>query len=541
MAKINIDGNEYEIKDGQTVLQICLENNINVPFFCYHPNLPIDGNCRMCLVEVEGARKPVISCNERAREGMVVRTNTPTVLEDRKSVLEFILINHPLDCPICDQAGECDLQDQYFDHSASPYRFREEKVHKPKAVPLGDMVTLDDERCILCTRCIRFCDHVPKTHEIGIINRGDRSTITTFEGEPMNNAYSINTVDICPVGALTSTDFRFNKRVWFLNQTDSVCAGCATGCNISMDHEGGVVYRYKPRDNYDVNECWMCDEGRLSYKFINSPDRVQTPYFKVPNEGWVRNEDWSTALENVAHMMAQVPPAERGVVLSAQCSNEENFAWYWLAKEVWGTSHIFSTKREPENPSEDNVLRNKDKNPNSRGLADLGVSGTVNAGPRLLFVLDVLNADEIAALQESRPDGGVVLLGTNWGTHSFSARWLPLAEGKKLVAKGGLAETLDELHEQEIASGEVYPWASVVLPLATFAEQSGTFTNAKGMVQNFKQAIKPKGLARTGWQIAASLAACEGKKLPWNSAEEILSAMSEVTSKSGDSRGAKRA
>ncbi len=498
MPKITIDGKEFEVPEGKTVLQACLENGINVPYFCYHPKLTIAGNCRMCLVEIEGQGKPAISCNTFARDGLKVKTNTPQVLADRKAVLEFILINHPLDCPICDQAGECDLQDQYFEHSAVPYRFREEKVHKPKAVPLGDLVMLDDERCILCTRCVRFCDEVVGVSELAVSERGDRSTITTYQGQGMKNAYSLNTVDICPVGALTNRDFRFNKRAWFLRSTESICSGCATGCNIWVDHEGGVVYRYRPRENEAVNQTWMCDEGRLSYKYINAADRIETPHLR--KDGRWTPSTWAEAGAALQTALAAVPPAERGVVLSAQCSTEENQAWADLAKQTWQTKHLFGTRRMYAQPSEDTLLRHADKNPNTAALRQLGAERAYAGGAQLLFVLDTLTADEIAAVEKQRPQY-VVVLATNWGTTPASAtRWRPLSDVGSIVAKGGGAELLKSLHAD--ASHEAFPWADIILPLASFAEQEGHFTNAKGMAQAFKPALPSKGQSEPAWQIA---------------------------------------
>jgi NADH-quinone oxidoreductase subunit G len=269
MPKLTIDGKVIEVKEGTTVFEAARQNEIPIPHFCYHPKLSIAGNCRMCLVQIEKQPKPAISCNTVAMEGMVVNTKTPEVKALQKNVLEFILINHPIDCPVCDQAGECRLQEYYMDYTMTDSDFDEEKVKKPKKVDLGPLVMLDDERCILCSRCIRFCDEITKTGELCFINRGDQSTLATFPGKQLDNKYSLNTVDICPVGALTSKPFRFKKRVWFLKSVPSICTGCATGCNIFIDHDDGTVWRYKTRDNEAVNQCWTCDEGRMSYPFIN--------------------------------------------------------------------------------------------------------------------------------------------------------------------------------------------------------------------------------------------------------------------------------
>lgn len=540
MPKVTIDDTEYEVPAGKTLLQFCLEEGIHVPYFCYHPKLSIAGNCRMCLVEVEGRPKLEISCNTMPMDGMVVRTKSPTVIEARKAVLEFILINHPLDCPICDQAGECDLQDQYFQFSSVPYRFREAKVHKPKAVPLGPLVMLDDERCIVCTRCVRFCDEVPKVHELGVAERGDHSTIVTFQNTGMQNAYALNTVDICPVGALTNRDFRFNKRVWFLKATPSVCTGCATGCNVWLDHEGEIAYRYRPRENAEVNQCWMCDEGRLTYKFLNAVDRIASPHVRgkgvvsrqssVVSEGshrrpttgdavddcWIRTT-WAHALDQLKAMLTKVPPASRAVVCSAQCTNEENFAWWWLAREQWKTPHLCGTARTPADPSEDHLLRHIDKNPNTRCLQELQVYRPYAGGARLLVVLDTLTPDEIAAVERQRPDY-VVVLATNWGTDPDAARWRPLRNGEETaVTQDAGRRTQDDLS-----------WADLVLPLSTFAEQEGSFVNVQGRVQHVAPAFPAKGEAQSAWQIVQRVAALEQLPAPWTTAEEVFRALGEL-------------
>ncbi|MBI4239233.1 MAG: (2Fe-2S)-binding protein [Deltaproteobacteria bacterium] len=529
MPKITINGQGYDVPAGKTVLQVCLEQGIKIPYFCYHHKLSIAGNCRMCLVEVVGRPKLEISCNCPVQEGMEIKTDSPVVLEARKSVLEFILINHPLDCPICDQAGECKLQDQYFDHSAVPYRFREQKVQKPKAVPLGPLVVLDDERCILCTRCVRFCDEVPKAHEIALSERGDRSTIVTYGTEGMKNAYSLNTVDICPVGALTSRDFRFGKRVWFLSKTPSLCTGCSTGCNVWLDQERGVAYRYRPRENNDVNECWMCDEGRLTYKYINAPDRVVTPFARSPeNRQWTR-ASWDTVLAQLRTILAQVSVAERAVVLSAQCSNEENFAWTRLVRETWAGARLFATRREYPNPSEDQILRHCDKNPNARALSEFGIHERYAGGARVLFVLDALTPEEIAAVQQTRP-ACVVLLTTNWGVHPDAVRWRPLTNVDAVIEQGGAADRLDTLKTDtlEAPTPDPYPWADFVLPLATVAEQCGTFVNVKGRVQRFERAMPSQAEARPAWAVAQHVATLEGRPLPWEDAAAILAAIGET-------------
>ncbi len=303
--KVKVDGREIEVPrliadwSGKltptTMIQACELAKTDVPHYCWHPKLPISGNCRMCLVEfgtpalgpdrkpvmnpdgtpkIAKSPRPAIACATPISPGMEIYTKTPAVKQMREGVLESLLINHPLDCPICDQAGECKLQEYSVDYGQSQSRFVEAKVHKPKAVDLGPRIMLDAERCILCTRCIRFTRDVAHDDALGIINRGSYNTIATFPGMPFDNNYTLNTVDVCPVGALTSKDFRFQMRAWFLKETKSVCTSCATGCSILIGSREEKIYRYTPRDNDAVNASWMCDAGRLNYKWIGRADRL---------------------------------------------------------------------------------------------------------------------------------------------------------------------------------------------------------------------------------------------------------------------------
>src|SRR3989454_1633053 len=291
-----------------TMIQACAFAHVDVPHYCYHPKLPVAGNCRMCLVEFgtpamgpdrkpilnpDGTRRivksprPAIACATPISPGMEIYSNTTVVKQMREGVLEFLLINHPLDCPICDQAGECKLQEYSVDYGKSESRFVEPKVHKPKRVDLGPRIVLDDERCILCTRCIRFSKEIVGDDALGIVSRGSYSTLTAYPGKAFDNNYTLNTVDICPVGALTSKDFRFKMRVWFLKETKSICTSCATGCNIVIGSREEKLYRYEPRENEAVNFCWMCDYGRLNYKWVGREDRlkeVQSPKPKAQSQ-----------------------------------------------------------------------------------------------------------------------------------------------------------------------------------------------------------------------------------------------------------------
>src|SRR5690242_11000432 len=343
--KVKVDGHELEVPKttpdpisgkplATTMIQACALANVDVPHYCYHPKLPVSGNCRMCLVEfgtpavgpdrkpimnpdgtvkIAKSPRPAIACATPISPGMEIYTNTPSVKQMRQGVLEFLLINHPLDCPICDQAGECKLQEYSVEYGNSQSRFVEPKVHKPKRVDLGPRIVLDDERCILCTRCIRFSRDVVGDDALGIVNRGSFNVLTAYPGRQFDNNYTLNTVDICPVGALTSKDFRFQMRVWFLKETKSICTSCATGCNTVISSREEKVYRYEPRENAQVNSCWMCDYGRLQFKWIGRGDRLKEPKAQgqaPPGQtAPTVNQPWAQVLREISERLRRI---ERG-------------------------------------------------------------------------------------------------------------------------------------------------------------------------------------------------------------------------------------
>src|SRR3972149_6006420 len=299
MPKFVLDKKEIEFTQGETIMQAGVRNGIDIPNFCWHPSLSVSGNCRICLVEIEKMPKLAIACATLAADGMVVHTSSQKALAARNAVMEFLLINHPLDCPICDEAGECKLQDYAYAHSTGESRFTEEKVHKDKRVSLGTYVMFDAERCISCSRCIRFCEEIAKDPELTFIKRGDRVTIVTYPGEEMDNPYSMNTIDICPVGALTSRNFRFKARVWDMSSTNSICIGCSRGCNTEIWVRNDEILRLTPRHNEEVNSYWMCDHGRLNtFKFVNAENRIDAPQLR--KEGQFIKSSWDEALNEAA-------------------------------------------------------------------------------------------------------------------------------------------------------------------------------------------------------------------------------------------------
>src|SRR5437867_1632450 len=373
MPKLIIDGREISVPQGTTVIQAAEKLGIFVPRYCYHPALSIAGNCRICLVDIEKTPKLQIACNSPVTEGMVVHTKNAKAEEGRRTVLEFLLANHPLDCPVCDQSGECDLRNFYLNFGLYNPRFKEQKVKKHKAVPLGAHVMLDQERCILCSRCVRFTDEITKTGELGIFNRGDHGEVGVYPGTTLENSYSANVVDICPVGALTERDFRFKARVWYLSSAPTVCNGCSQGCNMDLHYvldrphlnDGARVVRVKPRYNPDVNQWWLCDEGRYGFGWIDHArlDKI----LSRDREGAV---DWEQALNAIS---TALKGARIGVIASAQLTNEELF----LIREIFqGALGAQVSASVPEQPgSSDDFLIKADKNPNTFGATLLGLAG----------------------------------------------------------------------------------------------------------------------------------------------------------------------
>jgi NADH-quinone oxidoreductase subunit G len=499
--KVKVDGREIEVPkttpdpiSGKpiptTMIQACAQINVEVPHYCYHPKLPVAGNCRMCLVEygmpalgpdrkpvlnpdgtpqVRKSPRPAIACATPISPGMEIYTNTPGVKQMREGVLEFLLINHPLDCPICDQAGECKLQEYSVDYGQSASRFVEPKVHKPKAVDLGPRIVLDDERCILCTRCIRFTKDIAGDDALGIVNRGSYNTLTAYPGKIFDNNYTLNTVDICPVGALTSKDFRFQMRVWFLKETKSVCTSCATGCNIIVGSREEKVYRFTPRENDAVNSCWMCDYGRLNYKWIHREDRLKD----VSVRG--QKTTWTAALNEIANKLRQAPQGSVAVVASARQTNEE----LWLLSKLKAKLGAVSDSV-PRMGEGDKLLVSADKNPNTNGARLTGVCFT-EMGTNLPQITSGISSGKIKTL---------IVFGEDVTKHGV---------GAELLGK------LDALIVSDILPNETTKRAHYLLPGCAHVEKRGTFTNAKGRVQKFMKAVEAPGNARPEWEFLHDL------------------------------------
>ena len=485
MPKLTVNGKAVEVPEGTNLIEAAKAAGVEVPHYCYHPALSIAGQCRLCMVDIEKVPRPQIACNTQAAEGMVVETETERVKDTRRSMMEFHLINHPLDCPVCDQAGECFLQIYYMKHGLYDPRMTDEKVHKPKAVPLGPHVILDAERCILCSRCVRYCDEVTHTGELGIFHRGDHSEIGLFPGKALENKYSGNVIDICPVGALTDRDFRFQVRVWYLDTAKSVCNGCARGCNIEVHtnkhrthhNQGRRVARIKPRVNPDVNQWWICDAGRYGFKWIDDKSRLAQPLHRAGTQA--TEVSWDHALPEVVTTLGQYQPEEIGFLASAQMSNEDLWVLKRLADHL-GVKNLDFHVPPAAAGDEDDFLIRADKNPNTRGAVLCGIAPGAGG-------LDA--AGMLRAGREKR-------LKLLWVFHHdlAASAW---AEAEVLAALEGARTVIFQGTNANDASAR----AHLVLPSAAYVEREGTFTNFQGRVQRFRTAVEPLGAAWPDWMI----------------------------------------
>jgi NADH-quinone oxidoreductase subunit G len=518
MLNVQIDGVWHQFPKGTRVIEACEQVGRYVPRYCYHKKLSSPGNCRMCLTEmgfpklgpdrnpelgpdnkpiINWMPRPQISCAQDVADGMGVRTDSPLVKECQRGVMEFLLINHPLDCPICDQAGECRLQEFSVDFGTSKSRFLENKVKKPKNIELGSRVTLDDERCILCSRCIRFCQEIAHDDVLGFVDRGSYTVLTAHPGKPLENNYSLNTVDICPVGALTSTDFRFKMRVWFLKETKSICTSCATGCNTVIGSREDVIYRQTPRENDHVNSCWMCDYGRLNFKYLEAENRLLEPQIRFGEK--LIPTDWSTAIAQTALQLKGFSGPEIAIIASGRMTNEELWLTSQLAKSL-GTQRIdIVPRREPG----DNILLSEDRNPNTNG-ARLILGSQSEPGANLLAIADAVKTGKIKAL---------VVLKEN--TMHLGIPVEQLAQLPVLIM-------------MNVLPNEATEKATVVLPGCAFAEKRGSMVNGKGRLQRLNRAVQPPGNARDDWEILRDLLQAIGGGDSLLSIDDVFRRISEA-------------
>ena len=503
MVNVQIDGEWRQFPKGTKLIEACIQSGSFVPHYCYHPALSTPGNCRMCLLELgspklDANRQPVlgpdgrpeiawnprpqISCALEISEGMAARTKSPLVEDCRKGVMEFLLINHPLDCPICDKAGECRLQEFAVEFGKGGSDFHEDKVKKPKHQDIGKNIILDDERCILCSRCIRFMQEVAHDDVLGFVDRGSHTSLTVHPGRRLDSNYSLNTVDLCPVGALTSKDFRFKMRVWFLRETKSICTSCGTGCNTVIGARENQIIRQTPRQNDAVNSYWMCDHGRLNYSYLYREDRLTEPMLR--EDGKLQKSTWPRVIAQIAQKLSAVPRGGVALLASARMTNEE----LWLASGIarhLGTS-LHDVVARPQQA--DGILVCDDANPNTRGAQLLGLAHEPGA-----------KAKEIAT---------AVRNGTVKALLCFGEDPRHLGLGEEDLSR------LDFLVCLDILPNTGTKHASAILPGAGFAEKRGSMVNVKGRIQRLNRATQPPGAAREDWEILADILRALGAEVP---------------------------
>ena len=521
MPTFKLDGKDIPFEKGDTIIRAAFRQGIEIPHYCWHPGLSVAANCRMCLVEIEPAanqrammldvlkwdaekndyvpdRKPKLQpgCQMTATEGMVVKSETsPHVSEARASVQEFLLLNHPVDCPICDQAGECKLQDYYMSEQRTPKRMLEEPVHKPKAVAFGPTIVYDGERCIACTRCVRFMDEVVGDHVLDMRERGNVFEITVAPGRVLDGQYTMMTETVCPVGALTTKYWRHKGRVWLLKGTPSVCPGCATGCNtwIDVDQREQTAFRNRPRDNEEVNKYWMCDDGMLTYQRVHSARVLKA---KTGRGKEAKDTTVADAIERAAREISKAG-SKLAVVLSAQHSSEDNMVLVDLAKEAGATLYL-SGKPAWQG---DKILRHSDQNPNRAGA------------------LKVAGVESLKGLKDLVGDLGsyeaVLIIGAD----------ADIAEGE--LAPLGRMGTVVLLATN---TGPLSALATVTIPIPSWAESEGTFVNAKGMAQGFNKALACKGDSMPAWDAIARIGRGMKHDLAYKRFTDVRGALEQRTS-----------
>jgi NADH-quinone oxidoreductase subunit G len=512
MPSFKLDGKEVPFTKGDTIIRAAWREGVDVPHYCWHPGLSVAANCRMCLVEIKSARpmmmpvlkwdagkngwvpdtKPKLqpACQIEITEGMEVSTQSDEVKQAHKAVQEFLLLNHPVDCPICDQAGECKLQDYWLEHQSTPKRKRTEPVHKVKGVRFGPTIVYDAERCVMCTRCIRFCDEVVGDHVLDMRQRGNQNEIILAPGRQLDHKYSLMTEHVCPVGALTSRDFRFKARVWFLKSQPGVCVGCATGCNTHVDFDPRTdrVYRLRPRDNEAVNKFWMCDDGMMTYREIHEGRALVA----LAGRGSARDEiTLEGGLELAAEAAKKAATKKAAVVLSARASTEDNAALVRFAKDVLKTERFYLAAN--GGWQGDKILRSSDNNPNRLGAEKA-------AGGKLKSLADLVSDAEHGEIDS------VFALG-----HVAAESEEDLARLSRLDAFVCFASNV----------GVLTSTASLVVPVASWAETSGTFVNEKGQAQAFKRAVRAPGQIAPAWQTLGEVAKRAGAAWPFANLEDV--------------------
>ncbi len=496
MPHIYIDGRKIETQNGKTIIEAAIENGITIPHFCWHPELSVSGNCRMCLVEVGLPKrlpdgnfekdsdgnlsisyipKLQIACATVISDGMHVKLDSAKTIKAQEAVMEFLLINHPLDCPICDEAGQCKLQEYAFNHSRGESRFVETKNKKPKRTPWGPNVMFDAERCISCSRCIRFAKEIAKQDVLSFVQRCDKVTIRVSNGKRFDNPYSMNVIDICPVGALTSSDFRFKSRVWDMSFNDSICAACSRGCNTKIGVRNNEILRIEPKTNMHVNKYWMCDYGRLSMLPKLNTGRVLNP--RIKQNGQTEDATWDEAIAYAAQILKKYKPSEIMFIGSGKSSNENNYTLAKFAKSALKSGNIDYYKRIDES-FKDDLLRTNDLNANALGCTELGVAPANSA-----FAIE-----NLATNIKSKSIKAIYIIDEDFDLN------------KELVDEILKAESII-IHSAN--HNIITENADVVFASSTFAESEGTFINVAKRVQYFAPALVTKeNLHRMGMKLS---------------------------------------
>lgn len=498
MVTFMVDGKEVVAKPGTNMIDAAKTVGVDIPYYCYHPRLSVAANCRMCMVESSAAPpgKLVPACQTGITEGAKIQTRSDKVLAQQKMVMEFLLLNHPVDCSICDQAGECKLQDYYMKYDFEPSRLEGAKILRNKRKKLNEMIVLDQERCILCTRCVRFMDEVAKAPQLGVFGRGshERVDIAPAYGKLESN-YAGNIVDICPVGALLNNDFRFRARAWFLSAAPSVCTGCSRGCSIYADFMGQDTYRFRPRENDAINKSWMCDGGRLSYKQLNKHRILQSSVGRANEAKDVSRAD---AIKEASSRLQSVI-GNLAFAVSPVASNEDLMGGLAFARDVLKLKHVYATGR--AGGEADNFLITADKNPNRKGLEIVAKAFGLEVKPYSALVsgIDAGEIKSLYALGGDMPED----------TDAFVAR----AQKLELFIVAASTET------------KITDTAHIVLAASTHVEDEGSFTQQDGITQRFRRAYPPRGDSQPQWKWAVDLARGLGLEMKAASSREIFKQM----------------
>ena len=505
MPVFQIDGEPVEYEPGEKVLSAALRCGKIIPHYCYHPGMSIVATCRMCLVDVidlgngRPAPKLQTACSVDATAGMKIETFNQKVEEGRKLVNEFLLINHPLDCPICDQSGECTLQDYSFKYGSG-----KSEMDYSKRVngwrDIGTFVALERNRCIQCSRCDRFTREITGTNEFGMFNRGHELAVDTYTDRPMTNKFQGNMADICPVGAITEKEFRFKRRVWKLKKNHSICTGCSTGCNVTIEHDRNEVFRLKPHENQNVNKWWLCDEGRLTYRKMNEKkSRINQPLGLIGEN--LEGISWEKAYGAIAERIRELKPLPQEVLAltDTHASNEELFLIQKLLKEGFSSENIFCPFPKWEQSESDffiNTLITTDKTPNRAGALALHIKGDLK-NTKLKKVIE----GELKV---------VFVLGNPFENE---------LEFKEIIKRTQLVIHIGVFHN---SWSEI---ADVVLPGQFYSEKEGTYTNKNQRVQSTEIAVKALRRTRPEWQIISELSQALGHKSSFESIPQVFNAM----------------